>query len=53
MKIRLVMKSFRSMLVENTPELIEEVKADVSKIFNGFKCDVEQNCENLKTEFIE
>ena len=48
------MKSFRSMLIEKiTPEIIEEVKADVSKIFNGFKCDVKQNCENLEIEFIE
>lgn len=38
---------------EITPEVIEEVKADVSKIFNGFKCDVKQNCENLDIEFIE
>lgn len=36
-----------------TPEIIEEVKADVSKIFNGFKCDVKQNGENLEIEFIE
>ena len=35
------------------PEGIEEAKADVSKIFNGFKCDVKQNCENLEIEFIE
>ena len=36
-----------------TPEVIEEAKTDVSKIFNGFKCDVKQNCENLEIEFIE
>lgn len=36
-----------------TPEIIEEVKADVSKIFNELKCDVKQNCENLEIEFIE
>lgn len=36
-----------------TPEIIEEVKADVSKIFNRFKCDVKQNGENLEIEFIE
>ena len=36
-----------------TPEIIEEVKDDVSKIFNGFKCDVKQNSENLEIEFIE
>ena len=36
-----------------TPEGIEKVKADVSKIFNRFKCDVKQNCENLENEFIE
>lgn len=28
-----------------TPEIIEEVKADVLKFFNGFKCDVKQNGE--------
>ena len=38
---------------EITPEVIEEVKADVSEIFNGFKCDVKQNGENLEIEFIE
>ena len=36
-----------------TPEGIKEAKADVSKIFNKFKCDVKQNCENLEIEFIE
>lgn len=36
-----------------TPEGIKEAKTDVSKIFNGFKCDVKQNCENLEIEFIE
>ena len=36
-----------------TPEGIEEATADVSKIFNRFKCDVKQNCENLEIEFIE
>ena len=36
-----------------TPEGIEEAKADVSKIFNEFKCDVKQNCKNLEIEFIE
>ena len=38
---------------KNTPEVIEEVKVDVSKIFNGFKFDVKQNDENLEIEFIE
>lgn len=38
---------------KNTPEVIEEVKADVSKIFNGFKFDVKQNDDNLEIEFIE
>ena len=38
---------------EITPEVIEEVKADVSKAFNGLKCDVKQNGENLEIEFIE
>lgn len=38
---------------KNTLEVIEEVKADVSKIFNGFKCDVKQNGDNLEIEFIE
>ena len=28
-----------------TPEGIEEAKADVSKIFNKFKCDVKKNCK--------
>ena len=47
------MKSFRSMLVENTPELIEEVKVDVSKFFDELMCDVKKNCKNLEIEFIE
>ena len=38
---------------EITPEVIEEVKIDVSKAFNGLKCDVKQNGENLEIEFIE
>ena len=38
---------------EITSEVIEEVKVDVSKIFNGLKCDVKQNGENLEIEFIE
>lgn len=36
-----------------TPEVIEEVKVDVSKFFNELMCDVKQNCENLENEFIE
>ena len=36
-----------------SPEIIEEVVADVSKIFNGLKCDVKQNGDNLEIEFIE
>lgn len=47
------MKSFRSMLLENTPEVIKDVTADVSKIFNRFKCDVKQNGKNLEIKFIE
>ena len=38
---------------EITPAVIEEVKADVSKIFNRFKCDVKQNGDNLEIKFIE
>ena len=38
---------------EITPEVIEEVKIDVSRVFNGLKCDVKQNGENLEIEFIE
>lgn len=38
---------------EITPEVIEMVKIDVSKAFNGLKCDVKQNGENLEIEFIE
>ena len=38
---------------EITPEVIEDVKVDVSKAFNGLKCDVKQNGENLEIEFIE
>ena len=38
---------------EITAEVIEEVKIDVSKAFNGLKCDVKQNGENLEIEFIE
>lgn len=33
---------------EITPELIEEVKADVSKFFNELMCDVKQNGDNLE-----
>ena len=38
---------------EITPEVIEEVKIDVSRVFNGLKCDVKQNGDNLEIEFIE
>ena len=38
---------------EITPELIEEVKVNVSKFFNELMCDVKKNCENLEIEFIE
>ena len=38
---------------EITPEVIEEVKIDVSRVFNGLKCDVKQNSDNLEIEFIE
>ena len=38
---------------EITAEVIEEVKIDVSKAFNGLKCDVKQNGENLEIKFIE
>ena len=38
---------------EITPELIEEVKVDVSKFFDELMCDVKKNCENLEIEFIE
>ena len=37
---------------EITPEVIEEVKIDVSRVFNGLKCDVKQNSDNLEIEFI-
>lgn len=36
-----------------TPELIEEVKVDVSKFFDELMCDVKQNGDNLEIEFIE
>ena len=38
---------------EITPEVIEEVKIDVSRVFNGLKCYVKQNGDNLDIEFIE
>ena len=38
---------------EITPELIEEVKVDVSKFFDELMCDVKKNCKNLEIEFIE
>ena len=38
---------------QNSPEIIEEGVADVSEIFNGLKCDVKQNGENLEIEFVE
>ena len=38
---------------EITPEVIEEVKIDVFRVFNGLKCDVKQNGDNLEIEFIE
>ena len=38
---------------EIPPEVIEEVKIDVSRVFNGLKCDVKQNGDNLEIEFIE
>ena len=38
---------------KNTPEVIEEVKADVSKFFDELMCDIKQNDENLEIEFVE
>ena len=38
---------------EITPELIEEVKVDVSKFVDELMCDVKKNCKNLEIEFIE
>lgn len=31
---------------QNSPEIIEEVVAEVSKIFNGLKCDAKQNVKS-------
>ena len=33
---------------KNTPEVIEEVKTDVSKFFDELMCDIKQNDENLE-----
>ena len=33
---------------EITPELIEEVKVDVSKFFDELMCDVKKNSDNLE-----
>lgn len=38
---------------EITPELIEEAKVDISNAFNGAKCDVKQNGDNLEIEFLD
>ena len=38
---------------EITPEIIEEVKVDISNAFNGAKCDVKQNGDNLEIEFLD
>lgn len=38
---------------EITPELIEEAKVDISNAFNGAKCDIKQNGDNLEIEFLD
>ena len=54
MKIRLVMKSFRSMLVENTLEVIKDVTADFYKIFNELRSVISNIIvNNIEIKFIE